>query len=133
MPSVTYTATRELSSGHSLDTEYSIDFDASDLDPDRKAIIKTTKSLGGNPSSVVQRTEKGWSVSTVPISFSDVDLWDEFLFSVSGKETFTFDPTGTAASPGNPQNVYLDTENWSYNRKGLGPNLMTVRFNVIRI
>ena len=72
MTVATYTAERSLAAGDSLD--------------------------GSNVETIVLRRKRVWSITTATIAGgSELDLYLEFLESVSEGEDFTFDEFGTAA------------------------------------
>jgi hypothetical protein len=129
MSCLTYTASRNLSSGHDAGNEYSIDFCIAQADPKDTAETKETVSFGGNVSSVLVRIDKEWSVMTAPILYSTLDQWREWFHSVANKEIFIFDPTGTAASPDDPRSGYVDDKSLQYTR--INPNYMQIKFNFV--
>lgn len=95
MPSVTYVAKRELASGHTEDTEYSLEFGISNLQRPTGGDLKTrTKSLDGTAETLYFGREKIWGVTTTPeqISSTQAELLYEFLESTADGQEFTFDP-----------------------------------------
>lgn len=118
MPSITYTAKRSLKSGHSADTEYSIDFDAQVLGKSYKTVKTTQKSLGGQSETMRIRRDAFWDVKTDLLSEADLDDWREFMASTDAGETFTFDPYGTIASPDDAVSVEREDESDGEDRVG---------------
>jgi len=102
MASVTYTAKRNIASGHVLNTEYDLDFTASQLNRmnDTKRIQRM--SLNGTTETLRYTGLEYYQVTANEIHIDNIPYFREFLESVDGGETFVFDPYGTAASPDNP-------------------------------
>lgn len=90
MPSLTYTATRKIISGHVEDDPYTLDFDAQDVNPSDSTLKTTSISLGGLQETTLTRIEDYWQITTVPLT--EYDAWQEFLYSVAAGEYFDFDP-----------------------------------------
>lgn len=90
MGSVTYTALRKLAPGHTLDTEYTIDFDAQEVNPSDKETSNSAVALGGADETTLIRIEEFYQVVSAPTLL--YDEWQEFLFSVAGRKVFDFDP-----------------------------------------
>jgi hypothetical protein len=107
MASVTYTALRRIISGHSASTSYSIDFEASRIDPALNFTRDFGISLDGTTEGILSRVEDTWAVTTSFIDSTDLSQWKEFLASVAAAEGFTFDAYGTSGSPDNPETVIL--------------------------
>ena len=108
MPSVTYTASRSLISGHSSGLSYSIDLRIAARTPRTKREGREHKSLSGNKEYFLHRLEKFFSLQSAMLTQAELDQYIEFLDSVAGGESFTFDAYGTVASPDNPQLATLD-------------------------
>lgn len=104
---VTYTAKRALASGHSASTSYDLDLLASVPVATLNPINRQAVAIDGTPETLLLRIERTWSFSTDHFtrsgSPSTYDLVQEWLASVMGGETFTFDPYrvpgGSAVSP----------------------------------
>jgi hypothetical protein len=73
---------------------------------------------GGAPEVIFQREEVFYDVMTSTIQESELGQWREFLSSVQGGETFTFDRYGTVASPVEPKTAMLASTNYTENREG---------------
>src|SRR5262245_55724580 len=129
MACVIYIATRNLIVGHEFGNEYSIDFDVSKAEPKDEAEIKETISMGGNPSSILTRIDREWSVETVPVLYSDLDTWREWFHSVANKEIFTLDVSGSFAVPGDPREGYIKDKGLQYSR--INANYMRINFNFV--
>lgn len=111
---------------HAVGSSYSIGFDALSLDSDFTIVSKDHISLGGGSQGVISRIEERWSTKTDIIEETDLPKWREFLKSVAGNETFTFDPYGTTTvgSDGlrtitlsDVKNVKLDSKSWKEERE----------------
>lgn len=114
MTAITYTAKDRniggrsaLVSGHSVDTEYSLETDAPQLDVDYPPERTEHVSLGGQYAGTLHRIDEVWSVTTDHIEEADVANWKEWVASVSAMESFTFDPYGTIATPDAPVTAVL--------------------------
>jgi hypothetical protein len=95
VPSVTYVAKRDLASGHVEDTEYSLEFEISDLRRPSGGDLKVkTKSLDGSMETLYFGRERIWGVTVVPVQISSeqAELLYEFLGSTADGQQFTFDP-----------------------------------------
>ena len=108
MSSVTYTAKRRIISGHTIDTEYDIDFDSTLLDQQMRLVGSQSVSLSGTTEGINNRVSDIWTVRTEIFADASLDSWKEFLASVAAAETFTFDAYGTSGSPDNAQSVILE-------------------------
>ena len=108
MAYVTYTAKRNLKSGHSASTSYSIEFSAEQLTPIFTPSANENRSLGGTTETTFNRLDESWAVSAAFQAQSTYDDWREFFSSVAGGESFTFDAYGTVASPDNAQTVIME-------------------------
>jgi len=100
MASFTYTAKRQIKSGHTLGVDYAITIDLQARDGGMPEPVKTENlSLDGNVVTVLNRIDRIYKITTdmVPVSGgnpSDADF-DEFFSSVAGGEVFSYDPDGT--------------------------------------
>lgn len=109
MSSVIYTATQQIAIGHTAGLTYFLDFPASALDDESRAVIKTNLSIGGNPQTIVDRVEERHSIATNLIPYSQKPYWDEFRWSVIGNQfVIDTDPLSTNAAPVNQQPCVVD-------------------------
>lgn len=96
MATFTYTAKRNLKSGHSIDTQYVITIALQQLDDEQpRAIKKEHRSIGGATVTVLNRIDEHLQVTTDFIESDgtgtpDVADFAEFLHSVAGGEQFVF-------------------------------------------
>lgn len=118
MTAITYTAKRNLASGHGAGTSYNLETDAEKIDPVRKVVGSSGVALDGTSEGVIDRIERGWSVQTDIIEEADRPLWEEFIDSVAALESFIFDAYGTTAAADNPQTVLLEQGSDSWSRVG---------------
>ena len=113
MPSVQYTALRNVASGHTAGTLYSIDFEIHQgRVPSWRDDKSAENTLDGTPDTVFYSGLNVYQVVTEAIQTNVIawDYWQEFLESVRRYETFIYDPEGTAASPsGKEVTGYLDS------------------------
>ncbi len=106
MPSVTYTAKRQIINGHSADTDYTISFGLSQRQKPVTIDKEQNVSIGGNVETILRKIVDFWDLTTTPIDAADRESWHEFLYSVSVGESFTLDLTD--ASPEVTYAVILD-------------------------
>lgn len=126
MPTVEYTKKRDLASGV-VGNAATLEFDVSENTPFSRPNTQELMTMGKAVSAVNKHIMQGWSVTTVPVTYSvsNLAIWREFLHSCAARESFLYDPTGTVASPGaNIVTVTLVPKAWRFNRNG--PNLMTI-------
>ena len=101
MPSFTYTAKRELKSGHTLGDSYTITTDLIAADGEVPEMVGAQhKSLSGNTVTVLHRIEKYLSVTVDYVAVDgsgtpDTDDYTEFLNSVAAGEGFTYNDGST--------------------------------------
>lgn len=107
MTAITYSALRNLSSGHVSGTAYDLDFDSQTLDESEDFKKTENKSIGGIVEAVLHYEEVAWQVKTAEITKANLPLWKEFFSSCAAREVFTFDAYGTIASPDNAVNATL--------------------------
>lgn len=97
MAEISYTAKRNLKSGHSAGTDYTIDISIHQEDGDTPKIIgERIKSLAGNEVTVLHRIERYLDITTDYVRADgtgtpDVADFREFFDSVAGGETFSYD------------------------------------------
>jgi hypothetical protein len=114
-----YTALRSISSGHAVDTEYSIVIGGQAIDPRRKRIVDQSIALDQSVETDLHGLEQLWTVTTDWLKTpEDRAIFAEFLDSVSGGEPFTFDPYAPTDSAVAPLNVILDSDDLSPARVG---------------
>lgn len=113
MATITYTAKRNLKSGHSIDNDYEIDIALMQLDDEMpRAQASISRSIGGNQVTVLNRIDEHLQVMTDYIESDgtgtpDTDDFLEFFHSVAGGESFTFNNGSdqTVVMVGNPTRV----------------------------
>ena len=109
MGSVNYTAKRNISSGHVIDTAYDLDFRGSATVSQLTPVRTQSVSLDGTTETVLDRLDDRWAVTATGITEAQLPLWREFSGSVAAGESFSFDAYGTAASPDNVQSVIIES------------------------
>ena len=130
MSVITYIAKREIATGHSSGTQYSLEFGSETLTHSRKVVRNIGESIGGLRETLLLRDKKYWDVKTDFIEASQLEFWREWRSSVMGGELFGFDPYGTISAPDNEINVLLDSETYRESRVGAS-RLYQVAFRVI--
>ena len=95
MATIKYFASRNLKSGHTSGTEYTITVDLQKLDSSPKPVTVEHRSLSGYSVRTLHRIDVEYDVTTDLINADgtgtpDTDDFDEFMHSVAGGETFTF-------------------------------------------
>lgn len=118
MANVTYTALRTIASGHTANTEYSLDFEPSKLDRSRMMDIKRKQSIDGTIETLRYSGLVYWDITANELDTTNLGYFREFLDSVEAGETFVFDAYGTDASPDNPINCKLDSHRYRESRIG---------------
>ncbi len=88
---------------------WSVDVSASALNESWPIMTDEQTALDGTTETILHRQDQVWGVTTGLISTDDLtdDYWYEFLGSVYGGETFTFDALGSVAIPVNAVDVIL--------------------------
>lgn len=84
---------------------------------------------GGLPEVINYRSETFIDVTTKTVDESAILQWREFLASVEGGETFTFDRYGTVASPVEPKTAIRSSDSYSEEREG-SSFVYTISFQV---
>lgn len=124
MSYVTYTALRQLTSGHTAGATY--DLDILGTSNRRLAVDKTIiKSEEGQTITLFNREEIIYRIQTKVFGVSVVDQIEniqEFLHSVARGESFTYYPISEIGDITNPLNVILDGTRWNENRVGIRNN-----------
>jgi len=128
-----YTALRNLATGHTLSADYEIAIPAWEVDPEFKPETSANTSLNGQVETELYRIDTRWAVLTDLIdSGQDLENFEEFLFSVSGGEDFTFDPDSDVATVAvNPLSCILDTR--TIRRRRPSPGKFQFGFTVLQI
>lgn len=93
MADITYTATRNIKSGHSSGTDYTITVNLQQADEQITPVNTQAVSLSGNTVTTAQRIDQVINITTDYINSSttpDVDDMLEFLHSVAHGESFTY-------------------------------------------
>ena len=126
MARVSYTALRSLKNGVSVNDTVHLDFEVTKLDRSTKPQRTDHISLDGSQVSSRDRTDILFRVETVPAL--SLDDFRQFLDSVDGGETFTFDPYGTFASPVAAQTAVLSSK--GYKEKRTNQRWLSVSFTV---
>lgn len=98
---------------------YSIDFEASAVDPTDTDTKNRVITWGGRAESILLRQERSWMLRTLPLAAAAQAQWREFLASVAASEEFTLDPLGTLASPVAPFQAELLTSTHAPKRVGV--------------
>lgn len=111
-----------------LNVSYNIDaFLVEQADRKVNVVRNSHRSLGGgSPEVLIHRRDVQIDVTTGLILEADIKKWREFLASVEGGETFTFDRYGSIASPSEPLTVYLVDDSYTESRDS---NLMRYRIS----
>lgn len=128
MPTVEYTKKRSIASG-SVGQSAQLEFGVQDSERFDKPASAELMTMGKAVASVLKHIMQGWKVTTIPVvhSESEIEKWREFLHSCAAREPFLYDPEGTIANPGsNIVTVTLVPSTWTFSRKGLGTDLMTI-------
>ena len=92
MIKVSYVAQRELTALHIAGDTVTLSFSASDLTPSWVVTRDQQKALGGRRETLRHNTKRSWNVTTAPLDGANLEAVVEFLGSVAGGESFTFEP-----------------------------------------
>jgi hypothetical protein len=101
MAFVRYIAKRSLSSGHSADTEYTIEFNVRQSVRSRSPTRSEQRAMNGAKEVIYYSAEEVYQVETTLQDEADLDLWREFLDSVEDGQEFGYDDAGTVSTPVN--------------------------------
>lgn len=123
-PSVTLTGYKR-----GLNQQYSIEFAPRALDRSAKIERQRRTALGGASETLFTRNDIFWNVEYAKISAAAMPQWREFLASVAGGESFTFDPNGSLAVPSAPVSVEWDNDSYTEERVGRS-GLFAIGFKV---
>jgi len=107
MTTVVYLAKRSLITGHVAGSTYRFDLSCQDLVPGREKSETMNQAMSGLQETFLYFTKQTYDVSLAPLQGASLDLVLEFLDSVSGRETFTFDPYGKVDFPVKPITAVL--------------------------
>lgn len=106
---ITYTAERSLSPGHIQGSSYTISVRTISRGVRKDVAKKSLQSMSGkNVETNLWRNNKKLNIQTASVRGGERELILEFLESVIGGETFSFDEFGYAGSPDNAVNAWLD-------------------------
>lgn len=113
-----YTAKRNIATGHTLDDPYEIVIPGWVIEPAFSAVGPENVSLDGSLERELYRIDTEYRVQTDAIDAgTDLEIFEEFLHSVMGGESFTFDPDSEiAATPVNPLTCILKSRRLTRNR-----------------
>ncbi|MDH4274623.1 MAG: hypothetical protein OEW08_06265 [Gammaproteobacteria bacterium] len=92
---------------HAVGSSYNLEIGAQVLSKSREVIKQTNRALDGTAEAVITRAGYLWAVKTARVTQANLPIWEEFLASVEGNETFTLDPYGTVAVPDKPVTVEI--------------------------
>jgi hypothetical protein len=120
MTAVTYTARRSLIAGHSINVSYSLDLRVVSMPIDREPNVTTQTTLDGNQEAIRFYGCEYYNVSLAVHTASQILQLKEFLDSVEAKESFTFDPYGSANVPAGPLTATMDSAGYQFTREPLG-------------
>lgn len=102
-----------------LNQSYSMDFGVEKADRRVKTMRSSHQPMGGGAPEVLNyRDEQYVDVATSIVAEALLAQWREFLASVSGGESFSFDRYGTTASPIEAKTVMLASEDYIEQREG---------------
>lgn len=102
-----------------LNQIYSLEFGVERADRAVSVVRNVRQPLGGGaPEVLTHRREPVIDVRTTVIPEAKLPQWREFLASVEGGETFTFDRYGTIAVPVEQKTVMLENESYAEEREG---------------
>lgn len=107
MTAVTYTAVRELVTGHVADQTYTIALRVNSLERGKKVRRSEQEALSGKSEALLWHNLKTFQATTAALRGGELEAVREFLESVSGGEPFAFDEFGSVGAPHNPINVLL--------------------------
>lgn len=105
---VIYTAQRELVSGHSAGTDYTLDLSLAKKERTGRSRRSVQYSLSNRGFVTFQNVADTWKCATIPLSGTNADNMREFLYSALD-QIFSFDPNNAStASPTAPVNVVIE-------------------------
>lgn len=95
----TYTARRSLAFNHFAETAYTLELELTAFESKSADIVHEEKSISGIVERQFYGQEKIWQVTLAPVLDSESELLREFIDSTADGQTFSFDPSGSAAAP----------------------------------
>jgi hypothetical protein len=95
----------------------------------QNTVSNKSMSIGGQTEDLIDRDDTTWAVTSYPIPKDDLPDWREFLWSVRGGESFTWDAYGTVAASDDPVTAVLEDRTYTESRLGLEP-YFNISFNV---
>lgn len=116
MAYVTYTAKNSLKSGVTAGTSVTYNFDCQDINRKTKVYRSDKASQSGKREYLKTRTDVIYQITTLPVLEADFLNFRQFLDSVDGGESFTFDPYGTSGSPISPMVMSLESDGYDESR-----------------
>ena len=108
MTAVTYTAQRDLTTGHVQGTAYTIQLRCRAFEPVKRVRKSASVAIAGNTETIVLSNFNLRDVVTKNLNSGDRDIVREFLESVIEGETFTVDEFGTPNAPDLPASAILE-------------------------
>lgn len=120
MTAVTYTARRSIIAGHAINVAYSIDLNVIDMPIDREPQVTIQRTLDGQEEAIRFHAVELYNVSLALHTAAQIAAIKEFLDSVEAKETFTFDPYGSANVPVSPLTATIDSGGYQLVRNPRG-------------
>lgn len=104
---------------------YDIEFGARVATRSTRIYSKPHRSIGGQLETLLHRHEVQWQITTSNLTDTELEQFREFLYSVEGGESFTFDRDGTIAVPDNAITCTLASRDWreqqaTYNKTRIG-------------
>lgn len=121
MASITYTAKRKIMAGHTAGFSYSMDVGMTGADWSYDTNRYDNKSLGGVRQSYLAAIEETYDLTLLPVMERSAEHLQirEFIASVIGGESFTFDRFGTVADPDDPVEYLMDNKTVKEKRDGV--------------
>lgn len=113
MTAVTYIAKRRIISTHAIGETYGLDLNAQEVMPSIKKNESSQESLSGATETFLYYLKEAFDVTLEPLREWQLDLVLEFLHSVAGKETFTFDAYGSQVAANHSLSVILTSDPYS--------------------
>ncbi len=128
MASITYTAVDRgyLVSSHVAGTDYDIDFEVSRRNQSFKTMNTLSRSYSGAAEVLYNRIDEFYDITATFLDVATHDKFVELFSSAAAGESFSYDLTGTAASPGSTI-VTCTLENYSLGAERIG---VTDVFNI---
>lgn len=115
-----------------LNETYSIEAGLSVADRSVKVVRNSRQPLGGGPpETLLHRREIFLDVRTTSLEEVVMPQWREFLASVEGGESFTFDRYGSLATPVEPKTVELASDSYAEAREFMFRYRISFRVRVL--